>query len=62
MRRIKFEHIFSMSVLFILGGALFGAYMIEDKDLINMLLVALVGALSSITAFFFTKHKPGGKD
>lgn len=62
MRRVKFEHVFAMSIMLVLSGALVGAYIIGDKDLINMLLVAFVGALSSITAFFFTKHKPGGKE
>ena len=53
---MKFEHIFAFAIVGILGASLFGAFWINDKDLINMVLVAFIGGLSAITAFFFTKY------
>jgi nitrate reductase NapE component len=58
MKEVKFEYIFAFALLIVMSGALIGAYVMKDKDLINMILIALVGAFGSITAFFFTKHNP----
>lgn len=52
---LKFEYIYALAILIILSVALF---VFKDKDIDNMILTALVGALSAITAFFFTKHDP----
>lgn len=51
--KIKFEYVFSIILLVILSIALF--VFRGDKDVVTTLITALVGALSSITAFFFTK-------
>jgi hypothetical protein len=53
MKDIKFEYIFAFATLVILAIALF--VFKNDKDTVNIIITAIVGALSSITAFFFTK-------
>ncbi|MEG0181246.1 MAG: hypothetical protein RR657_05090 [Peptostreptococcaceae bacterium] len=56
INKIKFEYVFAVLVILILSAALF--VFREDKDLVNIIITCLVGAVSSITAFFFTKHNP----
>lgn len=58
----RFEYIFAFVVTVILSGALFGAFWINNGELINMILTAFVGALSAITTYFFTKHNPNKSD
>lgn len=58
LKKWRFEHIFALSILAVLAGALAGAFAIGSTDLVNMLVVAFVGALGTITAFFF-KDKHG---
>ena len=58
--KIKFEYVFAILVVAVLSAALF--IFREDKDLVNIIITCLVGAVSSITAFFFTKHNPKGGD
>lgn len=58
LNKIKFEYVFAVLVILILSAALF--VFKGDKDLVNIIITCLVGAVSSITAFFFTKHTPGG--
>ena len=55
--KFKFEYVFAILVVAVLSAALF--IFREDKDLVNIIITCLVGAVSSITAFFFTKHNPG---
>ncbi|MBC2580012.1 hypothetical protein [Clostridium sp. DJ247] len=50
---LKFEYIFAFATLLILFVALF--VFRNNKDIVNIIITAIVGALSSITAFFFTK-------
>lgn len=61
---IKFEYVFAILVIVILAIALF--VFKGDKDTTSMIMTSLVGALSAITAFFFTKTQVGksesGKD
>ena len=54
--KIKFEYVFAILVVAVLSAALF--IFKEDKDLVNIIITCLVGAVSSITAFFFIKHNP----
>lgn len=62
MKRWKFENIFAFAILIVLFLALVGAFWIGSTDLVNMLVVAFVGALGTITAFFFKDdHKEGEK-
>ncbi|KYH35817.1 hypothetical protein CLTEP_02100 [Clostridium tepidiprofundi DSM 19306] len=56
LKNIKFEYVFAVLVVVILAAALF--IFKENKDVVNTVVTALVGALSAITAFFFTKHVP----
>lgn len=57
---MKFEHIFAIVVTVILAAALYGAmFVLKDDNMTSTILTAFVGALSAVTAFFFTKHKPG---
>lgn len=53
LEKIKFEYVFAILVVVILAVALF--IFRSDKDTVSMIMTALVGALSAITAFFFTK-------
>lgn len=59
MNKIRFEYVFAILVVVILAATLF--IFRNDKDIVNIVVTALVGALSSITAFFFTKHMPTSK-
>jgi len=59
-KNIKFEYVFAVLVVVILAAALF--IFRSNKDVVNMVITALVGALSAITAFFFTKHVPVQKE
>lgn len=52
---LKFEYLFAFLVVIVLSIALF---IFKDTDLRNTVLTALVGALSAITTFFYTKHNP----
>ncbi|MGY0372455.1 hypothetical protein [Clostridium sp. JNZ J1-5] len=54
---IKFEYVFAILVIVILAIALF--VFKGDKDTTSMIMTSLVGALSAITAFFFTKTQVG---
>ena len=56
LKNIKFEYVFAILVVVILAAALF--IFKGNKDVVNMVVTALVGTLSAITAFFFTKHIP----
>lgn len=58
--KIKFEYVFAILVVAVLSAALF--IFREDKDLVNIIITCLVGAVSSITVFFFTKHNPTKDD
>lgn len=49
----KFEYLFAFATLLILAVALF--VFKADKDTVNIIITAIVSALSAITAFFFTK-------
>jgi uncharacterized membrane-anchored protein len=60
MIKWKFEYVLAVAVVAILAGALVGAFMTGNKDLINMLVVAFVGGLGSVMAYFF-KHNPTDK-
>lgn len=62
MRLLKFEHVFTFVVIVILGFALVGAFIIGNVELIHILITAFISAFSSITTYFFTKHKPDKKD
>jgi hypothetical protein len=53
---MKFEHYFAMTILLVISVALF--VFRANEDVVNQLIIALVGALSAITAYFFTKHNP----
>ncbi|MEC1757356.1 hypothetical protein [Schinkia azotoformans] len=56
MKKIKFEYLFSFSIMIVLSGAL---YMFRgNQDIVNIIITALVGGFSAITTFFFTKHNP----
>lgn len=57
--RIKFEYVFAFVIVTVISVALF--VFRENNDVVNQLIVALIGALSSITAFFFAKHNPNKK-
>lgn len=57
--KFKFEYVIAVMVLTILGAALF---YFDDPEVRNTIITALVGALSAITAYFFTKHNPNNKD
>ena len=56
MNLLKFEYVFAFAVLSVLSLALF--VFRADSEVVKMILVAIVGALSAITAFFFTKTNP----
>ncbi|WP_243385586.1 hypothetical protein [Bacillus kexueae] len=58
--KIKFEHIFAFALLAVLSASLFIFH--DNRDVVNQLIVALVGGFSAITAYFFTKHRPGDDD
>ncbi|BAU28238.1 hypothetical protein DFP93_101315 [Aneurinibacillus soli] len=59
----KFEYVFAFAVLAVLTAALFIAMLVlRDKDMTMTILTVLIGALSAVTAFFFTKHVPKQKD
>ncbi|EGI2114816.1 hypothetical protein FH832_002880 [Listeria monocytogenes] len=57
--KFKFEYVIAVMVLTILGAALF---YFDDSEVRNTIITALVGALSAITAYFFTKHNPNNKN
>lgn len=59
MKDIKFEYVFAIVTLIILAVALF--VFKDDKNTVNIIITAIVGALSSITAFFFTKTQVDNK-
>ncbi|CAM3778779.1 hypothetical protein [Mesobacillus zeae] len=56
----KFEYIFSFALLFVLTASL--VMFRNDSDMTYLIIGVLVGAFSSITAFFFTKHNPNKPD
>lgn len=58
MKRFTFKQIFAFVVILILAGSLTAAFATNNRDLINMLVVALVGALGTIMTFFY-KHDEG---
>lgn len=58
--KFRFEYVIAVFVLLLLGMAL--VMFRDDSELINIIITALVGALSAITAYFFTKHNPNKKD
>lgn len=60
IKKIKFEYVFAILVILILSVALF--VFKDNKDITNIIITCLVGAVSSITAFFFTKHSPGSDE
>lgn len=62
MKKWKFEHIFALAILGVLALALAGAFAIRSTDLVNMLVVAFVGALGTITAFFFKEKGTSDHD
>jgi len=56
VRKLKFEYIYAILLLSVLTAALF---IFRDNDeVVTTIVTVLVGAISSITAFFFTKHVP----
>lgn len=58
----RFEYIFAFAVMVILTGAMVGAFIIGNSDLVNIIVTCFIGAISSVVAFFFTKHKPDKTD
>jgi uncharacterized membrane protein YjjB (DUF3815 family) len=56
VNRIKFEYLFAFVIVLVLAGAL--VLFRNDADIRNIIITALVGALSAVTAYFFTKHNP----
>ncbi|CAM3887806.1 hypothetical protein COLU111180_12675 [Cohnella lubricantis] len=58
MKKFTFKQIFAFAIVTILAGCLVAAFATDNKDLVNMLVVALVGALGTIMTFFF-KHEDG---
>lgn len=59
MSKIKFEYIYAILLLAVLTAALF-VFRANEK-VVTTIVTVLVGAISSITAFFFTKHVPNNK-
>lgn len=57
--KFRFEYVIAIGVLAILGIALF---YFDDPETRNTIVTALVGALSAVIAYFFTKHNPNNKD
>lgn len=54
MSKIKFEYVYAILLLAVLTAALF---IFRDNDeVVTTIVTVLVGAISSITAFIFTKH------
>lgn len=60
LEKIRFEYVFGVLVLAILSVALF--LFKGNAEVTTTIITALVGALSAITAFFFTKHNPNKKE
>ncbi|MBM7649488.1 hypothetical protein JOC78_002441 [Bacillus ectoiniformans] len=60
MKRIKFEHLFSFSLLAVLTACVF--LFKENSDIVNIIVGALIGGFSGSVAFFFTKHNSNGKN
>ncbi|MEW4281748.1 hypothetical protein [Priestia megaterium] len=58
--KFRFEYVIAVMVLTILGAAM--VMFRDDSETVNTIITALVGALSAITAYFFTKHNPNNKD
>ncbi|BAU28941.1 hypothetical protein DFP93_103212 [Aneurinibacillus soli] len=59
----RFEYVFAFAILAVLTAALFIAMLVlRDKDITMTILTVLIGALSAVTAFFFTKHVPKQED
>jgi hypothetical protein len=56
MYRIKFEHIFAILVVVVLSAALW--VFRNDRDMVNIIVTALIGTLGGVTGYFFTKHNP----
>lgn len=52
----RFEYIYSFLILLVLTIALL--IFRNDKDIVNIIITTLVGGLSAITTFYFTKHIP----
>lgn len=57
---LKFEYIFAFAILLILSIALF-VFRANDQ-VVNTIITVLVGAISSVTAYFFTKTIPNKED
>lgn len=60
LEKIKFEYVFAIMVLFILSIALF--VFRNNAEVVTTIITCLVGAVSSVTAFFITKHNPSKKE
>lgn len=60
--KFKFEYVLAIIIVIVLSAALFGAFYLKEMELINTIVTVFIAALSSITAFFFTKHKPDKTD
>ena len=60
INKIKFEYVFAILVVAILAAALL--IFKDNKDIVNIIITAIVGALSAITAFFFTKTQVGAEN
>lgn len=58
LKHLKFEYLFAVLIVLILAGALAWSFALKDKELIMPTLMALIGTLSAITAYLFTKHMP----
>jgi len=56
LEKLKFEFVFAVLVLIILSIALFRFK--NSEEVTTTIITALVGSLSAVTAFFFTKHNP----
>jgi hypothetical protein len=56
----KFEYIFAFAILLVLSIALF--VFRSDSTVVNTIITVLVSAISSVTAFFFTKTVPKDKE
>lgn len=58
----KFEYVFAVLILLFLGLALAAGFYVGQFELVNVIITALIGGFSGITAYFFTKHNPNNTD
>ena len=56
---LKFEYIYAILNAVVLSIALFT---FKDKEVINLILGAIIASSSSIVTYFFTKYDPSKKE